>query len=95
MIATFILWVALQGIPIAPQAGGTLSGVLKHADGKPAVVSGRSGPSYYFDSDGMFEVIGLLPGTYRVVVQVAGYPDAIRELTADIEDIRLEIQIAK
>jgi hypothetical protein len=40
-------------------------------------------------------VSGLIPGTYRLEVQVAGYPDVIRELKADIEDIRLEIEIAK
>jgi hypothetical protein len=74
--------------------------VLDGATGQPPAsgqvfISGRRGPSYHLDAEGKFEVSGLIPGTYRLEVQVAGYPDVIRELKADIEDIRLEIEIAK
>ena len=36
MAATLILLALLQGIPIAPQAGGTESGVVRTVEGKPA-----------------------------------------------------------
>jgi hypothetical protein len=74
--------------------------VTDRATGQPpgsgqVFISGRRGPSYHLDADGKFEISGLIPGTYKLEVQVAGYPDVIRELNADIEDILLEIQIAK
>jgi hypothetical protein len=60
-----------------------------------AYISGRRGPSYYFDADGKFEVEGLLPGTYKLEVQVAGYPATTRELKVGIDDIQLTIELEK
>jgi len=60
-----------------------------------AYISGRRGPSYYFDADGKFEVDGLLPGTYTLEVQVAGYPLMTRELKVDVDDIQLTLELEK
>lgn len=60
-----------------------------------AYISGRRGPSYYFDAVGRFEVEGLLPGTYNLEVQVAGYPATTRELKVGIDDIQLTIELEK
>jgi hypothetical protein len=58
-------------------------------------ISGRKGPSYHLDAEGKFEVDGLLPGTYELEVQVAGYPNTTHYLKVDIEDIRLDLEIEK
>jgi hypothetical protein len=58
-------------------------------------ISGRSSPSYHFDAEGRFEVPGLLPGTYKLEVQVAGYPVISREITIGVEDLSLAVQIEK
>ena len=60
-----------------------------------AYISGRRGPSYYFDADGKFEVDGLLPGTYTLEVQVAGYTLMTRELKVDVDDIQLTLELEK
>ena len=60
-----------------------------------AYISGRRGPSYYLDADGKFEVDGLLPGTYTLEVQVAGYPLMTRELKVDVDDIQLTLELEK
>jgi hypothetical protein len=58
-------------------------------------VSGRNSPSYHLDEAGKFEVQGLLPGTYRIELQVAGYPNMTRELKVGFDDLMLELQIEK
>jgi hypothetical protein len=60
-----------------------------------AYISGRRGPSYHLDEEGRFEVEGLLPGTYNLEVQVAGYAPITRELKVGVDDIRLDLEIEK
>jgi hypothetical protein len=74
--------------------------VLDRTTGRPpasgqAYISGRRGPSYHFDEEGRFEVEGLLPGTYNLEVQVAGYAPITRELKVGVDDIRLDLEIEK
>jgi len=87
---------AVQGTKIPPVI---LSGVvLDRLTQQPppsgqAWISGRYSPSYPIDADGRFEIPGLLPGTYKLEVQVAGYATITRDLTVGIEDLKLDLQL--
>src|SRR6187455_451284 len=78
-ILAFIL-ALIQGIPIAPQAGGTVSGVLKNAEGRPAAhvrVSARTQQESLAsvalaslaetDEDGRYVIENIPPGQYYIV----------------------------
>src|SRR5215510_13478274 len=84
MVAAFIaVLVALQGIPLSPQAAGTLSGTLKDAEGEPAAkvrVSAltRQEPGQKIggavlaslaetDDEGRYAIEGIPPGQYYIV----------------------------
>jgi Carboxypeptidase regulatory-like domain len=58
-------------------------------------ITGRRGPSYHLDAQGRFEVQGLLPGTYELEIQLAGYPNRARQLKVGIDDLRLAFEIEK
>ena len=60
-----------------------------------AYISGRRGPSYHLDEEGKFEIEGLLPGTYTLEIQVAGFAVMTRELKVGVEDIRLDLELEK
>ena len=58
-------------------------------------ISGRSSPSYALDAEGNFEIMGLLPGTYKLELQVAGYATVTRDLIVDVQNLRLDLEIEK
>jgi Carboxypeptidase regulatory-like domain len=54
-------------------------------------ISSRYGPSYPLDVDGKFEIHNLLPGVYKVEIQVAGHSGIIREVRLGTSDVTLEV----
>jgi hypothetical protein len=58
-------------------------------------ISGKRGPSYALDEEGRFEIPNLLPGSYRLQVQVAGRPDVERDVELGIETLSLDVSLRK
>lgn len=58
-------------------------------------IGGKTGLSYPLDEVGRFEIPNLLPGVYKIEVQVAGRANASREILLDTATLSLDILLPK
>jgi hypothetical protein len=54
-------------------------------------IGGQERTSFRLKNDGRFEIPHLLPGQYKLAIQVFGHIDISRSITVGFEDINLEL----
>ena len=96
-----VVLLALVGVAGAQEARGTITGTVR--DSSKGVIPGASvtitnvamgtGVSVTTNEVGWFQATYLIPGTYRVAVEIAGFRKFLREVEVRIND-RLELEVA-